>query len=366
MAEILFVVASGAALAVLFAWAFRVLPGEQWQVLASLPRQQEGRGVWRGVNLTYYGFFSATACAGAMALMMVLLGALGVPTWATAVLVAATIAVCLPAANLVARVVEKNNGALTVAGAFAVGFAAVPALIATFNATLGTAFGIRVPWLPALAASAVSYALGEGIGRLACISFGCCYGKPLAQCSPLIRRIFARWHFVFHGPIKKAAYESGLEGVPLVPIQALTAMCCTAFALAGSWLFLRGNFSAALLVGIGGTQVWRYLSEWLRADYRGPGQVSAYQWMAIVIVLAAVAISFLSDEAAMPEPNILVGLRLVYNPVALLALQALWAAVFCWMGRSWVTESTMLLRLKTDIPTTSRNARPAAEAQSDG
>jgi len=366
MAELFFIAASAGALAVLFAWAFRVLPGEQWQVLASLPRQQQGQGVWRGVNLTYYGFFAATACAAAMALMMVLLGAIGVPTWATAVLVAATITVCLPAANLVARVVEKNNGALTVAGAFAVGFAAVPALIATFNATLGAAFGIRVPWLPALAASAVSYALGEGIGRLACISFGCCYGKPLAQCSPLIRRIFAHWHFAFHGPIKKAAYESGLEGVPLVPIQALTAVCCTAFALAGSWLFLRGHYSTALLVGIGGTQIWRCLSEWLRADYRGPGQVSAYQWTAIVMVLAAVAIPFLSGESPLPEPNILVGLQLVYDPVALLALQALWVAVFCWMGRSWVTESTVHLRLKTDIPMAVQRARPAAEAHTEG
>jgi hypothetical protein len=29
------------------------------------------------------------------------------------------------------------------------------------------------------------------------------------------------------------------------------------------------------------TQVWRFLSEFLRADYRGSGRISAYQVMAL-------------------------------------------------------------------------------------
>ena len=47
-----------------------------------------------------------------------------------------------------------------------------------------------LPVLPTLAALAVGYAFGEGIGRLACISYGCCYGKPLRTCGPRVKKIF--------------------------------------------------------------------------------------------------------------------------------------------------------------------------------
>ena len=133
-----------------------------------------GTGCVAGVNLTYYGFFMATACAAAAALWMVLLGSLGVPAWATTVLAAATLGLCLPAANLVARRVEKNDGALSVAGAFIVGFAAVPAMVPLLNLSLGGPFGFHLPWLPTLTAVAIAYALGEGIGRLA-------RGAPVAE-----------------------------------------------------------------------------------------------------------------------------------------------------------------------------------------
>ena len=53
-----------------------------------------------------------------MALMLVLLASLGVPAWVTAVLVAGIMGLCLPAANRVARLVEKNQRRLTIAGAF--------------------------------------------------------------------------------------------------------------------------------------------------------------------------------------------------------------------------------------------------------
>jgi hypothetical protein len=49
----------------------------------------------------------------------------------------------------------------------------------------------------------IAYAFGEGLGRLACISFGCCYGVALPEAHPLLRHMFDRWHFVFSGSMKK-------------------------------------------------------------------------------------------------------------------------------------------------------------------
>ena len=66
-----------------------------------------------------------------------------------------------------------------------------------------------IPVLPTFAAAAIAYVLGESIGRLACLSFGCCYGMPLREANPAVARLFHNHNLVIHGPTKKAAYASG-------------------------------------------------------------------------------------------------------------------------------------------------------------
>jgi hypothetical protein len=51
----------------------------------------------------------------------------------------------------------------------------------------------------ALWAGVAAYSYGEGIGRLACISFDRCYGKDIALTHPRLRRIFERSNFTFAG-----------------------------------------------------------------------------------------------------------------------------------------------------------------------
>ncbi|TKB86328.1 MAG: hypothetical protein E8D43_05475 [Nitrospira sp.] len=65
--------------AALFRWAFRVLPRDGWQVLATVPQARRPDGRWRGLNLTYYGAFTASAVVVAVALAIVLLGSVAVP-----------------------------------------------------------------------------------------------------------------------------------------------------------------------------------------------------------------------------------------------------------------------------------------------
>ena len=57
----------------------------------------------------------------------------------------------------------------TVGGASFVGIILAPLIVWMFNVTLDKS----IPIVPFLAAVSIAYALGEGVGRLACISFGC-------------------------------------------------------------------------------------------------------------------------------------------------------------------------------------------------
>ena len=78
---------------------------------------------------------------------------------------------------------------------------------------------------------------------MACLSFGCCYGKPLREASPRLARLFGRYHAVFHGETKKAAYASGLAEEPLIPVQAITSVVLALAGLVGLALFLAGSMA---------------------------------------------------------------------------------------------------------------------------
>ena len=201
-----------------FWWGFKVLPGEKWQIVASVPSSRMEQGVWKGINFTWYGLLSANAYLVAVAVLLALMGAVGVPPLGTAILAAAMLCCCVPASRLVARIVEKKTDTFTVGGAVFVGILITPFVITLVNRIAGEALAFHIPVMPAYAAIAIAYAFGEGLGRLACISFGCCYGKPLTSSSELLRRLFAGRGFVFSGSTKKIAYAGGLEAIfPAAP-----------------------------------------------------------------------------------------------------------------------------------------------------
>jgi hypothetical protein len=140
-----FVISLAIGLGWFFAWAFRALPGDGWQMLAATPVKKDESGQWQGLNLTYYGFF--TACSNTLGALILLL-------------------------------------------------------------------------------------------------------------------------------------------LPVAPLQAITAALFTMTALLGTYLFLKSYFPSALLLTIVSTQGWRFLSEFFRADNRGPSQtLSAYQRMALINIL---------------------------------------------------------------------------------
>lgn len=344
MTETIFIAPLAVILAVLFRWAFRALPRESWQILAAVPLRKQAGGSWSGLNLTWYGFFSACAYVMAAAVYLVLTAAVGVPRTAALALLAVTLLLCAPAAKILARLIEGKSFTFTVGGASFVGILAAPFLVRGVEAVSGW----PMPVFPVIAAVAVAYAFGEGVGRLACVSFGCCYGRPLADFGPAVRDRLDRWCFTFTGKTKKIAYESGLDGQKVVPVQALSAVINCAAGLAGAVLFLASRFEAAFLVAVAVTQVWRFVSEFLRADFRGHGRISAYQKMNVAAVAYAGAIIALTPAGTAPAVDLGAALGILWDPGMILFLQGLWLVFFLYTGRSRVTGSTLDFFVRRD------------------
>lgn len=342
--EIFIILLAAAGGAVIW-WGSAALPRADRQILASVPLRRRSESLWTGTNITYYGLILATAQCAAVTLFCVLMGSLGYPLRTIALPAAAMIAICAPSARLIARLVEKKGNTFTVGGATFAGFIAAPLIISGINAA-GLAF---LPVMPTLAALAGSYALGEGMGRLGCISFGCCYGKPIDRCRPCLARLFSPFTIRFSGPLKKAAYEGGLDGVPLVPVQTLTSVICFAAGLMSAYLFLEGRFGASFLVAVLVTQAWRFVSEFLRLDHRGTGKVSTYQLMSLVMAVCSFLVVFtLGKGPAVPVPALSKGFTAVSSASYLIFIETLWVMMFLFLGRSTVTASELFFYVRRD------------------
>ncbi len=129
----LFLSILAASFAVLFVWAFRALPKERWQIIAAVPLAKDVDGEWRGLNLTYYGFFQAVSNSFAVAIAFVLFGAVGIKLEGVFALAGILFALCWPAAKLITRVVEKKRHLFTVGGAVFVGTLVLPWAICLLN-----------------------------------------------------------------------------------------------------------------------------------------------------------------------------------------------------------------------------------------
>lgn len=349
MGNELFVVALAGAYSAVLWWGCVRLPRADRQILACVPIRQTSGGLWMGINLTYYGLILATAQCAAVTLFCILMGSLGYPLWIIALPAAVMIGICVAASRIIARIVEKKKDTFTVGGASFAGLILSPFVLSGINAA-GFASISAMPFLAALAAS---YAVGEGIGRLGCISFGCCYGKPLDSCHPYISRLFRHFHFTFCGGLKKAAYEGGLDNVPVVPVQAVTSVLSFAAGLLSTYLFLKGLYSLSLLTAVLITQLWRFASEFLRSDHRGAGRISAYQYMSLGMAITSVVIVLCCKAgSAAPIPQagagLSKGLGIISTAPYVIFIEALWVVIFLFTGRSTVTGSKLSLFLHRD------------------
>lgn len=329
------------------AWACNRLVGEQWQMLAVIPSKKKSGcvdGSWQGRNVTFYGFLLANGCLAGLAVFFLLCSSIGLTLMPILLLSTVTLFISLMAASLLARLVEKKKNTLTVAGGATVGIYLLPlTIIILENSTYLPHTKLEI--IPLMGAVSIAYLFGEGLGRVACISFGCCYGKPVNELGARTRRFFSKIGCVFHGHTKKIAYASQLDGIKVVPIQAITAFTYVIVALIATYLFLEGHFHAAFglssLVAMG----WRFISERLRADYRGGGRITAYQYMAAFNICFCIAMLILLRSSVTPLPDLNGGLTFFWNPAVLLFLQISWASVFLYTGVSKVTSSSLTFQV---------------------
>ena len=312
-------------------WGLLVLPREHMQILATLPRVRAGNGAWEGLNLTWYGVMQALGITLGLAVAIVLGRSLGVSPLFMFIYLPSLLLVSLVAARVVAGIVEKKRGTFTVGGAVFVGMLISLPVGWGLDAALGTA-----DTLPSLIAAALGYPLGEGIGRLACISFGCCYGKRVNDMGPRWQRVFGAIATIPRGRTRKAVYAGNCAGESLVPTQALSAVFLSLFAIAGIACFLFGHPRIGATMALVSTHAFRFLIEFLRADNRGTGAVSPYQWMSLFSIPVVIGI-FVFPAKDLALANVEQGLLALRAPGVVLGLAGTALAVFLYLGRSRVT-----------------------------
>jgi prolipoprotein diacylglyceryltransferase len=347
MTNLFFIGTIAVLLAGIYSWSFRFLSRERWQILGSIPLYKQADGSWQGLNLTYYGLINACGVSAASGLVLVLLSAVGLPVGVILGVIGGTLLVCAPLAKWIARWVEKKKHTFSIGGAAFAGLVLSPPLLWSLR-FIPPRFGYpELPVMQIMAALAIGYALGEGIGRLACISFGCCYGKPIDTLSAGWRGFLSPFCIVYDGDTKKVAYAGGLSGRKTVAVPAITAVLYSASALTGAYLFLEGRAAMAYVSCVWVTQLWRFFSEFLRADFRGDGSISAYQKMALAATLIASVYYGAIPEAPLVA-DIVLGVQAGWNPLVLLLSQFTFLAIFLYLGRSQVTAAHIHLFVRKD------------------
>ncbi|MEA2082898.1 MAG: prolipoprotein diacylglyceryl transferase family protein [Thermodesulfobacteriota bacterium] len=341
MANFVFILCLAGLLSLLFHWSFKHLPQERWQILGAVPRIKRVDGTWQGVNLTYYGLLTANACIFAAILAVVLLASAKIQTMIIFLITAMVFSVCVPASRLIARLVEHKPFTSSVGGAFFVGLLLIPWLLLLVQYIFKPWTEMQLPVMTVLAAIGIAYAFGEGIGRLACISFGCCYGKPVTDLTPFSQKLMKRFCFVYSGATKKISYADGLDGKRVVPVPAFTVLICCLTGLIGIALFLNDRQPEAFLLTVWVTQIWRVVSEFLRADYRGSGKITKYQIMAAIGVIYAIGLNFVFEGAVATNCDIIRGLTALWHPAIIIFFQVLWLGIFLHAGKSKVTEAVL-------------------------
>jgi hypothetical protein len=331
----------------IFRWAFKTLTREGWQIALAVPLRTSSQmnRFWPAINFTFYGVISGLAYGIAVALFIFLVGAYKQPVASAALFAALLLAVGIPASKLVARWVEGIPGH-TIGGAlFAVLVSAIPAL----SITKWLTEALALPAFDAgvvIAAACIAYVLGEAIGRLACLSFGCCYGRPLSQCTSLQKALYSRFTDTYRGRFKKIAYAGGLNDQPVIAVQSIACAVLFVLFLLALWMFWKGHIAASIVTALGGSQLWRVYSEQLRADFRGRDGFTHYQAMAIVGALLSTAFAWFYGQAAPSAlASAFAGWRAVTQSEVIVASQLLAVLIVLFMGRSSVTSSRLEMLL---------------------
>jgi phosphatidylglycerol---prolipoprotein diacylglyceryl transferase len=144
--------------------------------------------------------------------------------------------------------------------------------------------------------AAPGLALGQAIGRLGCLSAGCCFGKPTSL----------PWGITF---TNQYSYEN--VGVPLHtplhPTQIYESIGTLLLFVYLTWRLGRKRFAGQVILEfLALYSVLRFIVEFFRDDERGfivEGILSTSQMIALLTVLAAVAVLYLMRNRPTEAPQ---------------------------------------------------------------
>lgn len=172
------------------------------------------------------------------------------------------------------------------------GFIAIAAALVLYAVLSGRSLLLLID------AAVLAGTLTHAVGRIGCLTFGCCFGRP-TECPLAIR---------YDSPLAKAAWSAGLRGTPIHPVPLYEAaftlglfLLLNAVALAGS----REGVPAALYLLMYGSG--RFLLEFLRYEWAQDriGPLSRNQWLSLLEAGAGVALlAALSTASGPASPSI--------------------------------------------------------------
>ncbi len=328
-------------LSAIIIWSFYNLPKEKYQFIAAVPSFKTHEK-WVGVNYTFYGLISASAAALGVTIFYLLMI---LPGYSSIMIIAVLLPIFMSAiasAKILASLVEKKKNVLSVGAALFTAFLISPIVTFAVNKYMSPFYGKSIDFIFFLTSASVSFLFGEGMGRLACVSFGCCYGKQVKTLKGVLYKIFSVFFIRFTGDTKKISYASNLQGKKIVPIQIITAFI---YIFSGSlcmYLLLDGRVMASFLISSLCIFVWRLLSEFLRCDYRGGGKISVYQIFSVISIFLVILISFTCNIFSYNDSQnyeIYSAILKLWDPAYILMIQGLWIFCFIYTGKSQVTGS---------------------------
>ncbi|MBC7195846.1 MAG: prolipoprotein diacylglyceryl transferase [Deferribacterales bacterium] len=270
-------------------FGIKFFPKENYQVLCIIPVKKYKNGKWYGLNITYYGLISAISYTFAVFTFLILTKSYSIKIQIIVISAILILISCMPAARFMARIIEKKKNTFTISGAAFIGTLLSPIIFfaTSYLFTLDLNFARKIAFI-LLSALSVSYILGEGVGRLACISFGCCYGKKVDEYHGVFKNFFNKFNTVFEGKTKKASYEGGCENIKTIPVQSLSSIIYNTTGLIGIILFSLGYIKTCFVLTVVVANLWRFVTEFLRNDHRGTiKKYSNYQYFSFITIFYA-------------------------------------------------------------------------------
>ncbi len=163
------------------------------------------------------------------------------------------------------------------------GFAFQGGLVGVIAATLLFARVAGAPWTRLLDALALATPPAHALGRLACLSYGCCHGREAR--GPLA--------ITYENPSAKACWDAGLRGRPIHPTQLYSAASNLGFYVALAALLPgsalpEGGCAALYLACLGAL---RFVEESFRGE-PAPRRlgITVYQWFCLAQVALGAAL----------------------------------------------------------------------------